>query len=61
VRADGSYLSSNDPRVLFGLGSAKSVQRLVVHWPDGRKESFAPPELRRYSTLVQGTGQDVTR
>jgi hypothetical protein len=61
VRADGSYLSSNDPRVLFGLGPAKAVRRLVVHWPDGRQESFAPPELRRYSTLVQGTGQEVTR
>jgi len=56
VRADGSYLSSGDPRILVGLGDAASVESLTVHWPDGRSEAFAVPPLRQYSTLVQGTG-----
>ena len=33
--AGSSYLSSEDPRSHFGLGTAGSVNELVVRWPDG--------------------------
>jgi len=56
VRADGSYLSASDPRVLVGLGSMPAIQSLSVHWPDGRSERFPVPPLRQYTTLVEGTG-----
>jgi hypothetical protein len=56
VRADGSYLSANDPRVLVGLGDVTHIDSLVVHWPDGRNESFPAPSLRQYTTLVEGGG-----
>ena len=36
VQAGGSYLSSEDPRVHFGLGSAASAKALTVRFPDGR-------------------------
>ncbi len=35
VQAGSSYLSSEDPRVHFGLGSATTVRSLVVRFPDG--------------------------
>ena len=35
VLAGSSYLSSEDPRVHFGLGDATSVQELRVRFPDG--------------------------
>jgi Na+-translocating ferredoxin:NAD+ oxidoreductase RnfD subunit len=35
AQAGGSYLSSEDPRVLFGLGDATRVASLVVQYPDG--------------------------
>ena len=35
VQAGGSYLSSEDPRVNFGLGAATRVRRLVVRYPGG--------------------------
>ena len=35
VHAGSSYLSSEDPRVLFGLGDATKVRTLVVRYPDG--------------------------
>ncbi len=35
VRAGGSYLSSEDPRVHFGLGSDELVDEVRVVWPDG--------------------------
>jgi len=36
VQAGSSYLSSQDPRVHFGLGVATSVSQLAVRYPDGR-------------------------
>jgi enediyne biosynthesis protein E4 len=53
---DGSYASANDPRVLVGLGDASEVEKVRVDWPDGRNETFPPPSLGRYTTLVQGEG-----
>jgi hypothetical protein len=35
VQAGSSYLSSQDPRVHFGLGAATSVSQLIVRYPDG--------------------------
>jgi len=57
VRADGSYLSANDPRILIGLGDVTKIDSLVVHWPDRTQESFPVPPLRQYTSLVQGTGR----
>jgi len=36
VQAGSSYLSSEDPRVHFGLGAATKVKELIVRWPGGR-------------------------
>jgi hypothetical protein len=38
--AGSSYLSSEDPRLHFGLGSAKTVRELTVRYPDGRVASL---------------------
>jgi hypothetical protein len=35
AHAGSSYLSSEDPRLLFGLGAASSVREVVVRYPDG--------------------------
>jgi hypothetical protein len=35
VHAGSSYLSSEDPRVHFGLGDADQVAELRIRWPDG--------------------------
>ena len=35
-----SYLSSNDPRVHFGLGSATHVDRIQLRWSDGAVQTF---------------------
>jgi len=53
----GSYLSSRDPRLLFGLGEATQVRQVSVRWPWGQTETFAAPEPGKYWELVEGTGQ----
>jgi hypothetical protein len=35
--AGSSYLSSEDPRCHFGLGTARQVDQLIVRWPDGHE------------------------
>jgi Na+-transporting NADH:ubiquinone oxidoreductase subunit NqrB len=35
VQAGSSYLSSEDPRVHFGLGATRRLRELVVRYPDG--------------------------
>jgi hypothetical protein len=35
VQAGSSYLSSEDPRVHFGLGRATRLAALTVRYPDG--------------------------
>lgn len=52
--AGGSYLSSSDPRVHFGLGTAKKADRLTVHWPGGRTESWSEVPINRYLLLEPG-------
>jgi hypothetical protein len=51
VRTDGSYLSTNDPRVLVGLGVATRVQTVRVRWPDGTMEEFKDVAVDKYTTL----------
>ncbi|MCP4202738.1 MAG: CRTAC1 family protein [bacterium] len=57
ARAGGSYASSSDPRVLFGLGDSPAVERAKVVWPSGRSEIFSIEGVDRYLTLREGTGQ----
>jgi len=39
ITASGSYLSSNDYRAHFGLGSWTSDVTVIVHWPSGRVQT----------------------
>jgi hypothetical protein len=55
ARADGSYASANDPRVLVGLGASAQPVAVRVLWPDGRSEQWSSVALDRYTTLAQGT------
>ena len=54
ARADGSYASANDPRVVAGLGSSARVQRVRIIWPDEKTETWASVPIDRYTTLREG-------
>jgi enediyne biosynthesis protein E4 len=57
ARADGSYASASDPRVLVGLGGLSGPVRVRVIWPDGRVEEWRDVPIDRYTTLTEGTGK----
>ncbi|MFZ1075593.1 MAG: ASPIC/UnbV domain-containing protein, partial [Minisyncoccia bacterium] len=56
VLASGSYISSNDRRLHFGLGDATSAGSLEIHWPSGSKETIALPAVDRIYTITEGKG-----
>jgi enediyne biosynthesis protein E4 len=59
VHTDGSYCSSNDPRVLFGLGDSSEVTKIQAHWTDGRVEEWTGLPVGRYTTLYEGSGSAI--
>ncbi|MFQ6029936.1 MAG: CRTAC1 family protein, partial [Dehalococcoidia bacterium] len=46
VVSHSGYLSQNDPRAHFGLGSHRKVDRLTIHWPSGATQTLRdiPPD-----------------
>jgi hypothetical protein len=47
VHAGSSYLSSEDPRVHFGLGNATKLPRLVVRYPGGKARTLHDVAVNR--------------
>jgi enediyne biosynthesis protein E4 len=55
VTAQSSYLSVNDPRLHFGLGSARTAD-LEIRWPNGLRESVNASPVDRLITIREGEG-----
>ena len=53
VQAGSSYLSSSDPRVLFGLGEETSVRTLTIRWPSGTVQTLENMPAGRYVTIAE--------
>ena len=56
VRGGGSYLSSNDQRLHFGLGSERLIMSVVILWPSGLREELKDVPADAIYTLVEGQG-----
>ena len=56
VLSGGSFVSSNDPRVHFGLGDAGKVDAVEIHWPSGLKEKLILPGVDKIFTVEEGKG-----
>ncbi|HTY83470.1 MAG TPA: CRTAC1 family protein [Silvibacterium sp.] len=56
VISGGSYISSNDQRVHFGIADAATVDGLEIHWPSGAVEKLNLPSVDRIFTVMEGKG-----
>jgi len=56
VFSGGSYASSSDQRLHFGLGTAVKVDKVEIHWPSGAKEEITIPTVDRIFTVKEGKG-----
>jgi hypothetical protein len=54
AKGGGSYLSSGDRRLVFGMATQTSPGHLTVTWPDGAKQGFDSLACDRYYRIVQG-------
>ncbi len=56
VIAGGSFASSSDKRLHFGLGTSTTVDQCEIHWPDGTKETVLVPGADAMYTVTEGKG-----
>jgi hypothetical protein len=57
VHADGSYLSSSDSRVHFGLGTATKADRITIRWPGGAVQTLRNVSADRIVTIAEGLSE----
>jgi len=56
VRSGSSFISNNDMRVHFGLGSATKIDWVEVRWPSGLVEQFDGLKVDTFQNLKEATG-----
>jgi hypothetical protein len=56
VMSGGSFMSSNDFRLHYGLGESTKVDKVEIRWPDGKREAVTLPGVDRYYAIEEGKG-----
>jgi enediyne biosynthesis protein E4 len=56
VRSGGSFFSQNDLRVHFGLGRARKVDLLEIHWPSGVVDTLKDVAVNQLVYVKEGEG-----
>jgi hypothetical protein len=60
VKAGSSYLSSNDPRLHFGLAGDSVMDKVEIRWPNGGVETLRNIPADTIYTIVEGQGVKST-
>jgi len=61
VKAGSSYLSQNDLRLHFGMGTAAAAERIEIAWPSGTVEVITDVWANQILTVVEGEGITESR
>lgn len=56
VHSGASYISQNDLRLHFGLGTAKKIEKVEIRWPNGKLETLENVAADAIYTIVEGSG-----
>jgi hypothetical protein len=56
VISGGSFASSNDFRVHFGLRDGAAINKVEIQWPSGNHETIVPRNVDRIFTVEEGKG-----
>src|SRR6202044_1019230 len=51
--ASSGYLSQNDGRLHFGLGSASIIDKVVIRWPSGHEQTIEKLAVDRVLTIEE--------
>jgi enediyne biosynthesis protein E4 len=55
-----SYLSQTELPVTFGLGGAAAVERVRIHWPNGRTQEVSGLAVDRLTTVTESPGESTS-
>ncbi|HSG73046.1 MAG TPA: CRTAC1 family protein, partial [Planctomycetaceae bacterium] len=53
VKGGGSYASTHDLRVHFGLGESNRLDEVHIFWPSGIEQTLANLAIDRYHTIIE--------
>ncbi|SPE31339.1 ASPIC/UnbV [Candidatus Sulfotelmatomonas gaucii] len=56
VHSGGSYLSQNDLRLHFGLGSATKIDSVEIRWPSGAVDHMGSLAADEFYSVLEGRG-----
>jgi hypothetical protein len=56
IHSGGSYLSQNDLRLHFGLGTASTIDSVEVDWPSGTVDKIGHLEADHFYSILEGHG-----
>ena len=58
VKSGSNYASNSDIRLHFGLGKAKNVDRIHVHWSRGGKQNIYNASVNQLLVIQEVLGQE---
>jgi hypothetical protein len=56
IKAGSSYLSTNDPRLHFGLAGDSMMDKVEIRWPNGGVEILRNIPADAIYTIIEGQG-----
>ena len=56
VHSGGGYLSQNDMRIHFGLGSASEIDAVEIRWPSGALDRLSKLVADKFYSILEGKG-----
>ena len=56
IHSGASYLSQNDFRAHFGLGSATKIDTVEIHWPSGATDVVKDLAADQFYAVLEGKG-----
>jgi hypothetical protein len=54
AKGGGSFASTNDPRMVFGLGADTKIDKATVYWPSGKTQEITGLEVGAYWQVTEG-------
>jgi hypothetical protein len=60
VLGGGSYYSQNELALYFGLGDAKTIDKLAVRWPAGSVQAWEGLDANHKYTFTEGRREFTT-
>ena len=55
IQAGSGNLSQSTKRLMFGLGKAKSIVRIIVTWPSGKQSTFKDVSVNSRFEILEGS------